>query len=155
MPSSTRGILGREMEQKRMHFVLTGFQLAAIPRLCSEPHGSSAVRGQRDGEVRAGWGEPRSPPLWLCTRLALLASWVSCGVLLLHPNPCRCVRRGGSQQAKCVSVHSGFTKRSSHVSWAPRLQLTLPLLGWVFQRILINNWWLRGSFGKPVCPFPL
>lgn len=64
-------------------------------------------------------------------------------------------RGGGSRQAKCISFHFGLfffeKKSSSHVSWAPRLQITLPLLRWEFQRILISNGWLRKSFGKSVC----
>ena len=144
LPSSKRGILGWKMQQKRIHLIFTGFQLAVFPRLCSEPHCSFALRRQQ------GWG---------CAGRGRQGGSREHPVLAAHPSPihgqlhvllgadpppeplqvCSEVVVPGRQNVFRFVLFCFSLRRSSHVSWAPRLRLTLPLLGWEFQRILISN----------------
>lgn len=133
---------------------LQTFSLQRFPGSAQSPMAALLQGGRGTGRCGQGGGSPRAPRSG-CAPIS--RSWpAGCpvGCCSSTRTPTGVCGGGGSQQAKCVSVHSGF-KRSSHMSRAPRLQLTLPLLGWVFRRILISSWWLRESFGKPVCPFPL
>lgn len=120
-------------------------------QLCSEEAAGTGTCGQR--QAGGSLGAPSAG----CTRVS--CSWPAARPAGCWPStrtPPGVFGGGGSRQAKYVSFHFGLfffeKKSSSHVSWAPRLQITLPLLGWEFQRILISNGWLRKSFGKSVAP---
>lgn len=144
LPSSKRGILGQEMQQKQIHLIFTGFQLALFPRLCSEPHCSFTLRRQQGqghaGRSRQGgaWEHPvpAARPSPVHGRLHVL--------LGADPPPeplqvCSEVEAPGRQSVLCFALFFFKKKRSSHVSWAPCLLLPLHLLAWGFWRTLISN----------------
>lgn len=144
LPSSKWDILRQEMQQKQIHLIFTGFQLPVFPRLCSELCCSFALR-RRQGRGCAGRGRQGG------AQEHPVSAAHPCPIhVWLHvlpgagrpPEPlqvCSKVEAPGRQSVFHFVLFFFKKKRSSQVSWAPRLQLTLPLVGWEFQRILISN----------------